>query len=65
MTPSGVSEISPLHLVLGDEELLVERAVGDIVRAARERARQAAAPTTCRSTECARATSAPTSWPNC
>lgn len=37
-----VSEISPLHLVLGDEELLVERAVGDIVRAARERARQAA-----------------------
>ncbi|MDC8995726.1 DNA polymerase III subunit delta [Mycobacterium marinum] len=37
-----MSEISPLHLVLGDEELLVERAVGDIVRAARERARQAA-----------------------
>ncbi|WP_420220503.1 DNA polymerase III subunit delta [Mycobacterium marinum] len=31
-----------MHLVLGDEELLVERAVGDIVRAARERARQAA-----------------------
>ncbi|WP_152522487.1 MULTISPECIES: DNA polymerase III subunit delta [Mycobacterium] len=30
-----------MHLVLGDEELLVERAVGDIVRAARERARQA------------------------
>nr|WP_261880288.1 DNA polymerase III subunit delta [Mycobacterium marinum] len=37
-----MSEISPLHLVLGDEELLVERAVGDIVWAARERARQAA-----------------------
>ncbi|WP_373143134.1 DNA polymerase III subunit delta [Mycobacterium marinum] len=31
-----------MHLVLGDEELLVERVVGDIVRAARERARQAA-----------------------
>jgi DNA polymerase III subunit delta len=33
-----VSELSPLHLVLGDEELLVERAVADLLRAARQRA---------------------------
>jgi DNA polymerase III subunit delta len=33
-----VSETSPLHLVLGDEELLVERAVGEILRSARKRA---------------------------
>jgi len=33
-----VSEISPLHLVLGDEELLVERAVAGVLRAARKRA---------------------------
>ncbi|ORW63130.1 DNA polymerase III subunit delta [Mycobacterium parmense] len=33
-----MSEDSPLHLVLGDEELLVERAVADVLRAARERA---------------------------
>jgi DNA polymerase-3 subunit delta len=30
-----VSATAGLHLVLGDEDLLVERAVGDIVRAAR------------------------------
>jgi DNA polymerase III subunit delta len=33
-----VSEVSPLHLVLGDEELLVERAVADLLRSARKRA---------------------------
>jgi DNA polymerase III subunit delta len=33
-----VSEVSPLHLVQGDEELLVERAVADVLRAARKRA---------------------------
>jgi DNA polymerase III subunit delta len=33
-----VSELAPLHLVLGDEELLVERAVADVLRSARERA---------------------------
>jgi DNA polymerase-3 subunit delta len=32
-----VTEISPLHLVLGDEELLVERAVADVLRSVRER----------------------------
>jgi len=29
------AKLEPLHLILGDEELLVERAVGEIVRAAR------------------------------
>jgi DNA polymerase III subunit delta len=33
-----VSEAAHLHLVLGDEELLVERAVADVLRSARERA---------------------------
>jgi DNA polymerase III subunit delta len=33
-----VSELAPLHLVLGDEELLVERAVSDVLRSARQRA---------------------------
>jgi len=33
-----VSELSPLHLVLGDEELLVERAVSDVLKSARKRA---------------------------
>ncbi len=33
-----MSEGSPLHLVLGDEELLVERAVADVLRSARKRA---------------------------
>jgi DNA polymerase-3 subunit delta len=33
-----VSELAPLHLVLGDEELLVERAVADVLRSARQRA---------------------------
>jgi DNA polymerase III subunit delta len=33
-----VSELAPLHLVLGDEELLVERAVADVLRLARQRA---------------------------
>ncbi|ORV54897.1 DNA polymerase III subunit delta [Mycobacterium florentinum] len=33
-----MSEASPLHLVLGDEDLLVERAVADVLRAARRRA---------------------------
>jgi DNA polymerase III subunit delta len=33
-----VSELVPLHLVLGDEELLVERAVADLLRSARQRA---------------------------
>jgi DNA polymerase-3 subunit delta len=33
-----VSQDSPLHLILGDEDLLVERAVADVVRAARNRA---------------------------
>jgi DNA polymerase III subunit delta len=33
-----VSETSTLHLVLGDEELLVERAVAEVLRSARERA---------------------------
>ncbi|EJO89350.1 hypothetical protein MCOL_V204155 [Mycobacterium colombiense CECT 3035] len=33
-----MSEVSPLHLVLGDEELLVERAVADVLRLARKRA---------------------------
>jgi DNA polymerase III subunit delta len=33
-----VSEDAHLHLVLGDEELLVERAVADVLRSARERA---------------------------
>jgi len=33
----SVSENSPLHLVLGDEELLVERAVGEVLRLARKR----------------------------
>jgi DNA polymerase III subunit delta len=31
-------QVSPLHLVLGDEELLVERAVAEVVRSARQRA---------------------------
>ena len=33
-----MSEISPLHLVLGDEELLVERAVAEVLRSSRKRA---------------------------
>lgn len=33
-----MSEVAHLHLVLGDEELLVERAVADVLRSARERA---------------------------
>jgi DNA polymerase III subunit delta len=33
-----VSEVSSLHLVLGDEELLVERAVADVLRSVRKRA---------------------------
>jgi DNA polymerase III subunit delta len=33
-----VSELSPLHLILGDEELLVERAVAHVLRSARKRA---------------------------
>jgi DNA polymerase III subunit delta len=33
-----VSELAPLHLVLGDEELLIERAVTDVLRSARKRA---------------------------
>ncbi|WP_442382350.1 DNA polymerase III subunit delta [Mycobacterium sp.] len=33
-----MSEVSPLHLVLGDEELLVERTVSDVLRAVRKRA---------------------------
>jgi DNA polymerase III subunit delta len=33
-----VSEVSPLHLVLGDEELLVERTVGKLLQSAREHA---------------------------
>jgi DNA polymerase III subunit delta len=31
-----VSELAPLHLVLGDEELLVERAVAELLRSARQ-----------------------------
>jgi DNA polymerase III subunit delta len=31
-----VSEVSPLHLVLGDEELLVERAVADVLSSVRK-----------------------------
>ncbi|BBX62439.1 hypothetical protein MSAS_16130 [Mycobacterium saskatchewanense] len=34
-----MSEDSPLHLVLGDEELLVERAVAEVLRSARKRAK--------------------------
>ncbi|MEE6178610.1 DNA polymerase III subunit delta [Mycobacterium sp. 050134] len=34
-----MSEDSPLHLVLGDEELLVERAVAEVLRVARKRAK--------------------------
>ncbi|GAB3027209.1 DNA polymerase III subunit delta [Mycobacterium bourgelatii] len=33
-----MTEDSPLHLILGDEELLVERAVADVLRSARQRA---------------------------
>jgi DNA polymerase-3 subunit delta len=33
-----ISSVSQLHLVLGDEELLVERSVGDVLRSAREAA---------------------------
>ncbi|OBK18145.1 DNA polymerase III subunit delta [Mycobacterium asiaticum] len=33
-----MSEVSPLHLVLGEEELLIERAVAQILRSARQRA---------------------------
>jgi DNA polymerase III subunit delta len=33
-----VSDVAHLHLVLGEEELLVERAVADVLRSARERA---------------------------
>ncbi|ORB71318.1 DNA polymerase III subunit delta [Mycobacterium shinjukuense] len=33
-----MSELSPLHLVLGDEELLIERAVAQILRSVRQRA---------------------------
>ncbi|GAB7144668.1 DNA polymerase III subunit delta [Mycobacterium riyadhense] len=33
-----MSDDSPLHLVLGEEELLVERAVGEVLRSARQRA---------------------------
>jgi DNA polymerase-3 subunit delta len=36
--------VSQLHLVLGDEDLLVERAVGDVLRAAREAAGTADVP---------------------
>ena len=31
-----MSDVAQLHLVLGDEDLLIERAVGDVVRAVRE-----------------------------
>ncbi|ORA83183.1 DNA polymerase III subunit delta [Mycobacterium malmoense] len=31
-----MSEVAPVHLVLGDEELLVERAVADVLRAVRK-----------------------------
>ena len=33
-----MNDVSPLHLVLGDEELLVERAVADVLRSTRIRA---------------------------
>ena len=33
-----MSEAPSLHLILGDEELLVERAVGEVLRSVRERA---------------------------
>ena len=33
-----MSELAPLHLVLGDEELLVERAVAGVLQTARQRA---------------------------
>ncbi|MDT5104462.1 MAG: polymerase subunit delta, partial [Mycobacterium sp.] len=33
-----ISSVSQLHLVLGDEELLVERSVGDVLRSARDAA---------------------------
>jgi DNA polymerase-3 subunit delta len=33
-----VSDVAPLHLVLGDEELLIERAVADVLRSVRKRA---------------------------
>jgi DNA polymerase III subunit delta len=33
-----VSDVAPLHLVLGDEELLIERAVADVLRSARKSA---------------------------
>jgi DNA polymerase-3 subunit delta len=33
-----VSKVSPLHLVLGDEELLVERAVSEVLKSARRQA---------------------------
>ncbi|AAK46782.1 DNA polymerase III subunit delta [Mycobacterium tuberculosis] len=39
-----MSEAKPLHLVLGDEELLVERAVADVLRSARQRAGTADVP---------------------
>lgn len=39
-----MSESKPLHLVLGDEELLVERAVADVLRSARQRAGTADVP---------------------
>ncbi|AQP08382.1 hypothetical protein L795_12885 [Mycobacterium tuberculosis 1821ADB45] len=39
-----MSEAKPLQLVLGDEELLVERAVADVLRSARQRAGTADVP---------------------
>lgn len=39
-----MSEAKPLHLVLGDEELLVERAMADVLRSARQRAGTADVP---------------------
>lgn len=39
-----MTEDSPLHLVLGDEDLLVERAVADVLRSARQRAGTADVP---------------------
>ncbi|OBF16075.1 DNA polymerase III subunit delta [Mycobacterium kubicae] len=38
-----MTEVSPLHLVLGDEELLIERAVAEVLRAARKRASRGSA----------------------
>ena len=54
-------QVAGLHLVLGDEELLVERAVAAVLRDARKQAGTDDVPVN----RCAPVRSAPASWPSC